>query len=174
MSFWNRKKESKAQEKESEQTKMLRKVSIMTNLMQHGLLYIDVKEHRVIISDTLAVLYLSDKERWINFLSNLQMWFVYQESQLGWQKVFLEVERKAVKAARQKFAMLTPLQERTIRAEARQSVEIDHLQPPAIKAYDFIISSDVAHGSEPRITAVGRYENGKFDMIPYDSLKKDL
>lgn len=171
MSFWNPKKKAQ-QEKESEQTKMLRKISICTNLMQQGLLYIDVKSRHVVISDTLAVLYLDDQQRWTNFLTNLQLWFVYQESQLGWQKIFHDVEVKAVREARKKYAMLTPLQERTIRNEARNAVDIDTLPAPKLAAYDFIISSDVSNGSEPKITAVGRYEDGRFDMVPYEELKQ--
>lgn len=172
MSFWNRKKS--ASQEGSSQTEMLRKVSIMTNLMQHGLLYIDIKERRVVISDTLAVLFLGNQEKWTNFLGNLQMWFVYQASQMGWQKIFHDVEVKAVREARKKFAMLTPLQEKTIRNEARMAVDIDRLPPPKLEAYDFIISSDVSHGGEPKVYAVGRYDGGKFDMVDYEELKTKI
>lgn len=172
MGLFNFKK--KAEPEKSSQTEMLRKISIMTNLMQNGLLFIDIKERRVVISDTLAVLFLADREKWINFLGNLQMWFVYQASQMGWQKIFHDVEVKAVREARKKFAMLTPLQERTIRNEARMAVDIDQLPAPKLEPYDFIISSDVSHGGEPKIYAVGRYENGKFDMVDYDELRTTM
>jgi hypothetical protein len=102
------------------------------------------------------------------------MWFVYQASQMGWQKIFHDVEVKAVREARKKFAMLTPLQERTIRNEARMAVDIDQLPAPKLEPYDFIISSDVSHGGEPKIYAVGRYENGKFDMVDYDELRTTM
>jgi hypothetical protein len=77
-----------------------------------------------------------------------------------------------VREARKKYAMLTPLQERTIRNEARNAVDINTLPAPKLAAYDFIISSDVSNGSEPKITAVGRYEDGRFDMVPYEELKQ--
>lgn len=168
MNIFNRKKNT---EEGNTQTEMLRKVSILTNLMQHGLLYIDTKERRVIISDTLAASFLVDQQKWTNFLTNLQMWFVYQTSQMGWQKIFHDVEVKAVREARKKFAMLTPLQERTIRNEARMAVDVNALPAPKLEPYDFIISSDVSHGATPSIIAIGRYENGKFDMVPYDEVK---
>jgi hypothetical protein len=168
---WFKKKNKENSEREKVET--LKRISIMTELMKHGYLFLDIQNKRVVISDKVAVLFLGSQEKWKNFLQNIYSWFVYRASQLAWQKYFQDVEVKAVREARKKFALLTQLQEKTIRQEARAAVNIDAVRLPQIEAYDFIISNDISGGEEPKVIAVGRYANGTFDMIPYEEVKSE-
>lgn len=175
MGWFNKKKKDAAkQEKQMEQQKvrMLQNIATITRLAKSGLIFIDVKEHKVVISTTLSTLFLTDRQKWMNFLNNVQMWFVYKASQLAWNKIFLDEEVKAVREAREKYPLLTKLQEADIRMKARSAINVDAVHVPKIEPYDFILSTDIKDGSEPDIFAVGRYENGEFDMVTFEEVNQ--
>ena len=165
-------KKDKNKENPNKQTeKMLQNIATLTRMAKSGLLFIDVVQHKVVISATVASMFLMNRERWQNFLHNVHLWFIYKVSQMNWNKYFLDAEVKAVREARKKFPSLTKLQEVDIRAKARAEIDIESLTPPKIDAYEFIISSDIKDGSEPEVFAVGRYENGSFDMVTFEELE---
>ena len=168
---WLKKKFKDNSERDKVET--LKRISIMTELMKHGYLFLDLQNKRAAISDKIAALFLGNQEKWKNFLQNIYSWFVYRASQLAWQKYFQDVEVRAVREARKKYALLTQLQEKTVRQDARAAVNIDEVKLPQIEAYEFIISNDISNGEEPMIIAVGRYANGEFDMIPYEKVKSE-
>ena len=173
MSWWNKNKKEQKEKKQrqQEQMKMLQNIATLTRFAKAGLLFIDVPQRKVVISTTLSSLFLTDRTKWMNFLQNLQMWFVYKVSQLNWNQYFLEVEVKAVREARQKHPNLTKLQEVDIRHKARAEVNIEAVPVPKIEPYEFILSTDIKHGEEPEIFAVGRYENGEFDMVTFEEIE---
>ena len=172
MSWWNDRKEKKEKkQRQQEQMKMLQNIATLTRFAKAGLLFIDIPQKKVVISTTLSSLFLTDRTKWMNFLQNLQMWFVYKVSQLNWNQVFLEAEVRAVREARQKHPNLTKLQEVDIRHKARAEVDIEAVPVPKIEPYDFILSTDIKHGEEPEIFAVGRYENGEFDMVTFEEIE---
>ena len=172
MSWWKNNKEQKEKkQRQQEQMKMLQNIATLTRFAKAGLLFIDVPQRKVVISTTLSSLFLTDRTKWMNFLQNLQMWFVYKVSQLNWNQVFLEAEVKAVREARQKHPNLTKLQEVDIRHKARAEVNIEAVPVPKIEPYEFILSTDIKHGEEPEIFAVGRYENGEFDMVTFEEIE---
>ena len=172
MSWWKNNKEQKEKkQRQQEQMKMLQNIATLTRFAKAGLLFIDIPQKKVVISTTLSSLFLTDRSKWMNFLQNLQMWFVYKVSQLNWNQVFLEAEVKAVREARQKHPNLTKLQEVDIRHKARVEVNIEAVPVPKIEPYEFILSTDIKHGEEPEIFAVGRYENGEFDMVTFEEIE---
>ena len=172
MSWWKNNKEQKEKkQRQQEQMKMLQRIATLTRFAKAGLLFIDIPQKKVVISTTLSSLFLTDRTKWMNFLNNLQMWFVYKVSQLTWNQVFLEAEVKAVREARQKHPNLTKLQEVDIRHKARAEVDIEAVPVPKIEPYEFILSTDIKHGEEPEIFAVGRYENGEFDMVTFEEIE---
>lgn len=172
MSWWNDRKEKKEKkQRQQAQMQMLQRIATLTRFAKAGLLFIDVPQRKVVISTTLSSLFLTDRTKWMNFLQNLQMWFVYKVSQLNWNQVFLEAEVKAVREARQKHPNLTKLQEVDIRHKARAEVNIEAVPVPKIEPYEFILSTDIKHGEEPEIFAVGRYENGEFDMVTFEEIE---
>ena len=172
MSWWNERKEKKEKkQRQQEQMKMLQNIATLTRFAKAGLLFIDIPQKKVVISTTLSSLFLTDRTKWMNFLNNLQMWFVYKVSQLNWNQVFLEVEVKAVREARQKHPNLTKLQEVDIRHKARAEVNIEAVPVPKIEPYEFILSTDIKHGEEPEIFAVGRWENGAFEMVTFEDVQ---
>ena len=172
MSWWKNNKEQKEKkQRQQEQMKMLQNIATLTRFAKAGLLFIDIPQKKVVISTTLSSLFLTDRTKWMNFLNNLQMWFVYKVSQLNWNQYFLEVEVKAVREARQKHPNLTKLQEVDIRHKARAEVDIEAVPVPKIEPYEFILSTDIKHGEEPEIFAVGRYENGEFDMVTFEEIE---
>ena len=172
MSWWNDRKEKKEKkQRQQEQMKMLQRIATFTRFAKAGLLFIDIPQKKVVISTTLSSLFLTDRTKWMNFLQNLQMWFVYKVSQLSWNQVFLEAEVKAVREARQKHPNLTKLQEVDIRHKARAEVNIEAVPVPKIEPYEFILSTDIKHGEEPEIFAVGRWENGAFEMVTFEDIQ---
>lgn len=172
MSWWKNNKEQKEKkQRQQEQMKMLQNIATLTRFAKAGLLFIDIPQKKVVISTTLSSLFLTDRTKWMNFLQNLQMWFVYKVSQLNWNQYFLEVEVKAVREARQKHPNLTKLQEVDIRHKARAEVNIEAVPVPKIEPYEFILSTDIKNGEEPEIFAVGRYENGEFDMVTFEEIE---
>ena len=173
MSWWNKNKKQQKEQKQRQQAqmKMLQNIATLTRFAKAGLLFIDVPQRKVVISTTLSSLFLTDRTKWMNFLQNLQMWFVYKVSQLNWNQVFLEAEVKAVREARQKHPNLTKLQEVVIRHEARAEVNIEAVPVPKIEPYEFILSTDIKHGAEPEMFAVGRSENGEFDMVTFEEIE---
>lgn len=170
MSWFGKKKKAEP----SVSTEALQKIAVMKRLVIAGLLYIDIPNKQVIISATLASLFLNGRERWSNFLQNVQLWFVYKASQLMWNKLFLDVEVEAVRKAREEHPNLNLLQEKTIRQQARATVDIEACEPPKLEAYDFIITSDWQEGKEPSVIAVGRWDKGSFEMAPYDEVKEKI
>lgn len=172
MSWWKNNKEQKEKKlRQQEQMQMLQRIATLTRFAKAGLLFIDIPQKKVVISTTLSSLFLTDRTKWVNFLQNLQLWFVYKVSQLNWNQYFLEVEVKAVREARQKHPNLTKLQEVDIRHKARAEVNIESVPVPKIEPYEFILSTDIKHGEEPEIFAVGRYENGEFDMVTFEEIE---
>ena len=151
---------------------VLERIAVLTRMEKAGLLAVDMKERKVVISSVLASPFLSDRKKWTGFLNNVQAWFIYRTSQLSWEKRFRDAELKAVREARAKFAMLTRLQEMEIRRMARGEVEVTDVECPDAEAYDFILCNSLTEGQEPEIFAVGRYENGQFDMVTFDGIPK--
>lgn len=175
MSWWKNNKEQKEKkQRQQEQMKMLQNIATLTRFAKAGLLFIDVPQRKVVISTTLSSLFLTDRKKWVNFLQNLQLWFVYKVSQLNWNQYFLEVEVKAVREARQKHPNLTKLQEVDIRHKARAEVDIEAVPVPKIEPYEFILSTDIKHGEEPEIFAVGRWENGEFEMVTFEDVQNHV
>ena len=167
MSWWKNNKEKKEKkQRQHAQMQMLQRIATLTRFAKAGLLFIDIPQKKVVISTTLSSLFLTDRTKWMNFLQNLQLWFVYKVSQLNWNQVFLEAEVKAVREARQKHPNLTKLQEVDIRHKARAEVPV-----PKIEPYEFILSTDIKHGEEPEIFAVGRWENGAFEMVTFEDVQ---
>lgn len=167
----NNKEQKEKKLRQQEQMQMLQRIATLTRFAKAGLLFIDIPQKKVVISTTLSSLFLTDRTKWVNFLQNLQLWFVYKVSQLNWNQYFLEVEVKAVREARQKHPNLTKLQEVDIRHKARAEVNIESVPVPKIEPYEFILSTDIKHGEEPEIFAVGRYENGEFDMVTFEEIE---
>lgn len=169
---WFGKKKQKPES--NPQLEMLQKISIITRFAKSGLLFIDIKDKKVVISASLASIFLVSNEKWTNFLTNLQLWFVYKASQMLWNQLFLTAEAKAVQQARKKYPLLTKLQEAEIRQKARHEIDIDQVKPPKLEPFDFIISTELTDGNEPAIIAVGRYDNGKFDMTPVEMVQDQM
>ena len=173
MSWWNKNKKQQKEQKQRQQAQMqmLQRIATLTRFAKAGLLFIDIPQKKVVISTTLSSLFLTDRTKWVNFLQNLQLWFVYKVSQLNWNQYFLEVEVKAVREARLKHPNLTKLQEVDIRHKARAEVDIEAVPVPKIEPYEFILSTDIKHGEEPEIFAVGRWENGEFEMVTFEDVQ---
>lgn len=173
MSWWNKNKKQQKEQKQRQQAQMqmLQRIDTLTRFAKAGLLFIDIPQKKVVISTTLSSLFLTDRIKWMNFLQNLQLWFVYKVSQLNWNQYFLEAEVKAVREARLKHPNLTKLQEVDIRHKARAEVDIEAVPVPKIEPYEFILSTDIKNGEDPEIFAVGRYENGEFDMVTFEEIE---
>lgn len=160
-------RKKKNQTEQSDTTKMLEIINTIDKLSVNGLIAIDEYRHRVVISATLAKPLIAHAVRWENFLSNLQVWMLYYKSLHGWHNVFLKAETSAVREAKKKYAMLTEAQIATVRAEAREKVDVTELSLPEVGAMDFVVVSGASLADETaKAVVVGRYENGKMQMKP--------
>lgn len=150
----------------------LERISVLTRMEKSGLIAVDLKDRKVVISSLLASPFLSDRGKWTGFLNNVQLWFLYRTSQLLWEKRFRDAELKAVREAREKYSMLTRLQEMEIRRKARGKVDVTDVACPVAEDYDFILCNSLSDGREPEIFAVGRYEDGQFEMVAFEGIPK--
>lgn len=176
MSIFKRNKKKQpatAIDENKRQIAIMERINVINRLSESGLIYLDEKSHKVVISIVVADMFIRDNVKWTNFLTNLQAWFSYEASSRAWKKYFLDVEVKAVRAARKKFAMITPAQERTIRMEARSAVDMDAVPAPEVVPFDFVIASSLSGLEEPRLIVVGRFEDGRFEMVPYEEVNVD-
>lgn len=149
---------------------VLERIAVLMRMEKAGLLAVDVKEKKVVISSVLASPFLSDRRKWTGFLGNVQAWFLYRTSQLLWDKRFRDAELRAVREARAKYAVLTRLQEMEIRQKARSAVEVTDEECPETESYDFILCNSLTDGREPEVFAVGRYEDGRFEMVAFGDI----
>lgn len=132
-----------------------------------GLLYIDMKNSRVIISSTLSANYMGSDTKWSAFLGNVHTWFEYRISLELWERKFKDVEVKAVREAKKKYAMLTAAQIREIRFNARFAVDPTEVPAPEIRPYDFVVTDGMVLSEKSEVIVVGRYEDGQFVIVPY-------
>lgn len=170
--FGRKKKNSEPVFGNKEQRTLLRCVATFDRMEKSGLILLDLKEKRVVITSTLAVFFLKDRKSWNNFLSYVQWWFIYRISQDKWNRVLLDAEVKAVREARKKYAMLSKVEEKEIRQRARASVEITEAPRPKVEPYDFVLCDTLSGEHEPEIFSIGHYENGKFDMVTFEEVEK--
>lgn len=157
-----------------EQRALLKCVAIFDRMEKSGLLLLDLKEKRVVITSTLAVFFLKDRKSWNNFLDYVQWWFIYRISQDKWNRVLLDAEVKAVREARKKYATLSKVEEKVIRQRARAGVEITEVPLPKVEPYDFVLCDTLSGIHEPEIFSIGHYENGKFDMVTFEKVEKEI
>lgn len=157
-----------------EQRALLKCVATFDRMEKSGLLLLDLKEKRVVITSTLAAFFLKDRKSWNNFLDYVQWWFIYRISQDKWNRVSLDAEVKAVRAARKKYATLSKVEEKVIRQRARAGVEITEVPLPKVEPYDFVLCDTLSGVHEPEIFSIGHYENGKFDMVTFEEVEKEI
>lgn len=62
------------------QLALMQKISYIDKLASGGFLYIDESQNRLVISTTLASLFISSEEKFSNFLQNVSMWMMFERS----------------------------------------------------------------------------------------------
>lgn len=146
------------------------KIKLIDNLVKGGFIGIDYKEHQVCISTDTAYLFQKEQSTWEAFLQNVQFWFAYTASTELWNRYFTDVEVKAVRAAKAKYAHLSATEERKVRFEARQAVNVDAVKLPPLPAFDFIVVSHPSTGGDAKVIVVGNYSDDRFVMVPYNEV----
>ena len=89
---------------------------------------------------------------------------------MEWNKFFFHADLNAVTKAKKKYPMMTVLQEREVRMNARQTVCFEDVKQPKIESYNFVISGSLKNDDKPSIVMIGVYNDGVFDMIPYEDV----
>lgn len=62
------------------QLALMQKINYIDKLASGGFLYIDESQNRLVISTTLASLFISSEEKFTNFLENVSMWMMFERS----------------------------------------------------------------------------------------------
>ena len=62
------------------QLALMQKINYIDKLASGGFIYIDELQNRLVISTTLASLFISSEEKFSNFLQNVSMWMMFERS----------------------------------------------------------------------------------------------
>lgn len=148
------------------------KFRILERLEKGSLLFWDKKKRQLLISLSLASIYLPDQKKWRSFLENVNQWIYYRESSDAWEELFKSKETEELRKATRKFSMLSKADMRRIRQEARMSVDVSAINKPEVLPYQFVVvSGAVIHAGENAVLA-GIYKDGVFDIIPWKEIAR--
>lgn len=128
------------------------------------LIFVDVQNKRVLLSDILTAPFSIDRKKWEGFFANLASWFRYRILQEYWEQKRIDAETEAVREARRKDKNLSGEELKQIRVRAQLGLEYD--QPDnmnEIFAYDFCICEGLLR-SGTKAEAIGRWNNGSINL----------
>lgn len=142
----------------------------------------------LLIEETLATLKLAEGEQGFRkFLNQVAQWQNYRLLQEAYEAHRIDIETKAVREAKKKYANLTKADIQRIRQNARDNMsEIDPDKLDYVKEFDLFIiratapSAEEALNSLPRegrggvLLALGHYDGKTLEMAMYDDIKHKL
>lgn len=79
MSIFKRNKKKQpatAIDENKRQIAIMERINVINRLSESGLIYLDEKSHKVVISIVVADMFIRDNVKWTNFLTNLQAIFL--------------------------------------------------------------------------------------------------
>jgi len=170
MDIFNRKKKKRQKGLES----LASKYASLDQMAKSGMISINISSSRVFFSATLASLYMAKEKKWTGFLNIVRPWFEYKVREELRNRYFKDVEAKAVRNARKKYAVLTKEEIREIRDNARSSVNVDDISAPEIGSFEFFIASGTVITPKSEVIVVGTYAKGEFAMMPYEDIVRSV
>lgn len=182
MSFFNY--FSKSRREQRKQLKRLRATSAvfstLETLEKKGLLHWQSRERQLLMEETLAYVMLSEGEKkWKTSLQNILLWQSYRLAQEQAEADRINIEAKAVREARKKYAVLTKADIERIRQQARSNMSEREVKP--IEDFDIFIiranapSSTSATEATGELLAIGHYDiEGNHDLALWEDVKHNL
>lgn len=156
----------KTKRKMPDRISVLGVISVLDRFSGSGLLTLDERNRRVVISATLARVFIGNMEKWEGFIHNVYLWMLYNLSTSEWKRIFLDAETEAIRQARKKYVQLTPGEIAQVRSDARRKVDVNALPLPEVSGMDFVVTSVGISPDSPEAIVVGRYADGKMLMKP--------
>ena len=183
--------------KRNKEIKALRSLSttfaILDSLSNHGVIYwqksLSHKEESsgaLLIEEYFAHLKLAEGERGFKrFLEQVALWQNFRLLQEAYSRRLINVETKAVREAKKKYAVLSKADIHRIRQHARDNMPslFDEDGNPSltlIQEFDlFIIRADapsasIASESNGQLLAIGHWDGKTLEMAMYDDIKHNL
>ena len=71
---------NKQQSENERQLKLMNIIKTLDKLAEGGFLYMDDKDSRVVVSTTVASLYMGTKDKFHNFMQHISMWMNFERS----------------------------------------------------------------------------------------------
>lgn len=157
---------ARQQRREVKQRVALAKMmATMDELEQKQLLWVDIQNRRLLISDEVVGPLAQNDKAWQGLFNNLGTWLHFRLYQDYWTRRCIDAEAEAVREARRQNRHLTMDEMRRLQAQADFSVlEPDGGRPQIeFEAYEFCIcSGPLRIGAEA--TAVGVWKDGQVEI----------
>lgn len=150
--------------------------STLDRLEQGGQLVWDMKQRRLFISQSLAVLMMRSAESWTAFVENTYQWLYYQQAQQAWNDHFLREELAAVRRAstgdNHQQVQLSRQDVERIRLAAREQVAESDMEPQKVEPFELFVVEDTVD-TKPRIIAVGYFdpETGEQEIASWETVQ---
>ena len=142
-----------------------RMMTTMDELEQKQLLWVDIQNRRLLISDEVVGPLAQNDKAWRALWDNIGLWLHFRLYQDYWTRRCMEAETEVIREARRENRHLAMDEIRRLQAKADFSVlEPDGGRPPVeFDTYEFCICSGLLRvGAEA--TAVGVWKNGRVEI----------
>lgn len=190
--------------KRNNQLKMLRAIAatfaILDEFAKRGIIHYHTtvpagspagkKQGSLLIEESLAVLKLSEgADGFMHFLEQVAQWQTYKLIQEAYEAHRIDVEAKAVREAKKKYAILSKADIDRIRQHARDTMDpIDNLPNDSswVSEFDIFIIRASAPSTEEALKdaqedvssglllALGHWDGKNIEMAMYDDIKHNL
>lgn len=154
----------------------------MRKMQDNGLLLWQERNRRLLIAQPLAVLMMKDEKTWRNFIDNCYLWQSYNLMLEAHNKALNNLESKAIREAKKKYAVLTKADTERIRRAVRDEYTGSGISAK-INAFEFYVIADTTNPM-PRtneddaqekggIVVVGSYDpdTEKLEIASWDEIK---
>lgn len=170
--------------KKNTQLKELRALAatfaILDEFERRGVIHWQAKQKCLLIEETLATLKLAEgAEGFKHFLEQVAQWQNYRLLQEAYEAHRIDIETKAVREAKKKYAVLTKTDIQRIRQNARENLTT--LEPQnLITEFDLFIiratapSSAEATEANGLLLALGHWDGKHLEMAMYEDVKHNL
>ena len=155
------KKEQKRVEERDEQ--LLKMFATFEQAERSKLVFLDLMNKRVLLSDILTAPFVLNDEKWQQFFQNLAYWFHFRMANEYWMKQRIHAENEAVKEEKRKHGYLTKEELKIVRTKAAMSLEYDPNTDIGIDGYEFCICEGILR-SDVKAEAVGVWKDGHIDL----------
>lgn len=133
-----------------------------------SLIYIDIKNKRLLLSDVLTAPFAIDQNKWLHFFNGLGYWFKFRMAEDYWTKVRIDEETKAIREAKAEHGHLTEEELAIIRARVMSSTsDQEAFDFSTCNGYEFYVCEGLLR-SDAKAEAVGFWQDGQVNLRMID------